>query len=108
MVKEVVLKFEINGNSFKDGNLLLYDKNRGYFYAVTPEMFLNRQDQKIKELEKEYGQKEESMKKEVKRLEDKVSALEKKYEDFLTTYRVNNEKLLNMVESFIKKYGGEN
>ena len=50
MVKEVVLKFEINGNSFKDGNLLLQDKNRGYFYAVTPEMFLNRQDQKIKEL----------------------------------------------------------
>lgn len=108
MVKEVVLKFEINGNSFKDGNLLLYDKNRGYFYAVTPEMFLNRQDQKIKELEKEYKQKEESMKKEVKRLEDKVITLEKNYEDFLTKYRVNNEKLLSMVESFIKKYGGEN
>lgn len=108
MVKEVVLKFEINGNSFKDGNLLLYDKNRGYFYAVTPEMFLNRQDQKIKELEKEYKRKEESMKNEVQRLESKVKILESNYDDFLNKYKANNEKLLSMVESFIKKYGGEN
>ena len=108
MVKEVVLKFEINGNSFKDGNLLLYDKNRGYFYAVTPEMFLNAQNQKIKELEKGYKEKEESMKKEVQRLESKVSTLENSYKEFLDKYKVNNEKLLSMVESFIKKYGGDN
>lgn len=108
MVKDVVLKFEINANSFKDGNLLLYDKSRGYFYAITPEMFLNTQNQKIKELEREYKQKEESMKKEVQRLEAKVTNLENNYDDFLNKYKVNNEKLLSMVESFITKYGGEN
>lgn len=108
MVKDIVLKFEINSNSFKDGNLLLYDKNRGYFYAITPEMFLTKQNEKIKALEKEYKEKEESMKKEVQRLERKVQEQEKKYDEFLNKYRLNNEKLLSMVESFIKKYGGEN
>lgn len=107
MVKDVVLKFEISANSFKDGNLLLYDKGRGYFYAITPEMFLNAQNQKIKELEREYRQKEESMKNEVQRLESKVKTLESNYDDFLNKYKANNEKLLSMVESFIKKYGGE-
>lgn len=100
MIKEIVLKFEIDENSFKDGNLLLYNKDRHYFYAITPEMFLHRQDNEIKKLKREYEEKEQKMK-------QKVEELENQYKEFLVNYQASNEKLLNMVESFIKAYGGK-
>lgn len=100
MIKEIVLKFEIDENSFKDGNLLLYNKDKNYFYAITPQMFLHKQDAEIKKLKKDYEEKEKSMKM-------KVEELEKEYKEFLINYQKSNEKLLNMVESFIKAYGGK-
>ena len=100
MIKEVALRFEIDENSFKDGNLLLYNKDKNYFYAITPQMFLHKQDTEIKKLKKEYEEKEKSMK-------QKVEELEKEYKEFLINYQKSNEKLLNMVESFIKAYGGK-
>jgi sugar-specific transcriptional regulator TrmB len=100
MIKEIVLKFEIDENSFKDGNLLLYNKDRHYFYATSPEMFLHRQDNEIKKLKREYEEKEQKMK-------QKVEELENQYKEFLVNYQASNEKLLNMVESFIKAYGGK-
>lgn len=107
MVKEVLLRFEINGNSFKDGNLLLYDKKGQYFYAVTPEMFLNRQDARIDELKKKYDEKEKSMRKEVESCKQEVLELKQTYNSFLNDYKISNEKLINMVESFVNKYGGK-
>lgn len=106
MIKDVTIRFEINSNSFQDGNLLLYNKDKQYFYATDPKLFLYQQNEKIKALEKEYRAKEQSMKEEVKRLEKVVQEQEQKYAEFLNKYKSNNEKLLNMVESFIKKYGG--
>ena len=43
---------KVNENSFKDGSLLLYNKDRGYFYSITPDMFLNQQNAEIKKLKK--------------------------------------------------------
>ena len=111
MIKEVALRFEIDENSFKDGNLLLYNKDKNYFYAITPQMFLHKQDAEIKKLKKEYEDKEKSMKMKVEELEkqtaEKVKKMENDYKEFLTNYQKSNEKLLNMVESFIKAYGGK-
>ena len=111
MIKEVALRFEIDENSFKDGNLLLYNKEKNYFYAITPEMFLHKQDNEIKRLKREYEEKEKNMKEKVKELENhtekKVKELENQYKEFLINYQNSNEKLLNMVESFIKAYGGK-
>ena len=106
MVKEVVLKFEINGNSFKDGNLLLYNKDRGHFYAITPEMFLYRQNEEIKKLKEHYNAKEQAMKKEVADLKNEINKLHEHYNGFLENYKSTNAKLLEMVESFIQNYGG--
>ncbi len=100
MIKEITLKFEVNENSFKDGSLLLYNKDRGYFYSITPDMFLNQQNAEIKKLKKEYEEKEKNMK-------EQVSEIERKHKKFLEDYQKSNEKLLNMVESFIKAYGGK-
>lgn len=100
MIKEITLKFEVNENSFKDGSLLLYNKDRGYFYSITPDMFLNQQNAEIKRLKKEYEEKEKSM-------IEQVSEIERKHKKFLEDYQRSNEKLLNMVESFIKAYGGK-
>lgn len=100
MIKEITLKFEVNENSFKDGNLLLYNKDRGYFYAISPEMFLNKQNVEINRLKKEYEDKE-------KKMREQVSDMERKNQKFLEDYQKSNEKLLNMVESFIKAYGGK-
>lgn len=108
MVKEVALKFEITSNSFKDGNLLLYNRDKGYFYAITPEMFLQRQNSEIKKLKEHYTEKEQEMKKEVEMLRKEVKDLNQQYRDFLTNYQETNAKLLDMVESFIKNYGGNN
>lgn len=100
MVKEIILRFEIDENSFKDGNLLLYKKDRGYFYAISPEMFLNQQNAEIKKLKKEYEEKE-------KKMREQVSDIERKHKEFLENYQKSNDKLLNMIESFIKAYGGK-
>lgn len=108
MVKEVALKFEIASNSFKDGNLLLYNKDKGYFYAITPEMFLTKQNEEIRRLKEHYTEKEQEMKKEVEMLRKEVKDLNQQYRDFLTNYQETNAKLLDMVESFIKNYGGNN
>ena len=51
-------------------------------------------------LKKEYEEKEKSMR-------EQVSEIERKHKKFLEDYQKSNEKLLNMVESFIKAYGGK-
>lgn len=108
MVKEVALKFEITSNSFKDGNLLLYNKDRGYFYAVTPEMFLTRQNEEIKRMKEHCSEKEKNMEKEIDELKKEIKELHNHYDNFLSNYKETNAKLLDMVESFIKNYGGNN
>ena len=100
MIKEITLKFEVNENSFKDGNLLLYNKDRGYFYAISPERFLIEQNYRIENLQKEYEEKE-------KKMREQVSDIERKHMEFLKNYQESNDKLLNMIESFIKAYGGK-
>lgn len=108
MIKEVALRFEIASNSFKDGNLLLYNKDRGYFYAISPEMILQKQDSEIKKLKEHYTEKEQKMKEEVEMLKQEVNDLKQQYNNFLISYQETNAKLLEMVESFIKNYGGNN
>ena len=97
MIKEVILRFEIDKNSFKDGNLLLYNKDEQYFYAISPEQFLTKQNQEIKNLKKICDDR-------MAKAEKRVEELEKKYNEFLSNYKESNAKLLSMVENFIKVY----
>lgn len=106
MIKDVLIRFKVTNDSFKDGNLLLYDGDNNYFYSITPDMFLHVQNEKIIKLNKELIDKEKNMKLEIAKSKEEIEELKKRYESFLKSYQEANTKLLNMVESFIKKYGG--
>lgn len=89
------LKPGINQENFKNGDMLVYDATKKQFYVVTEEAFFDKTNSKINELVKKYD-------KVVAELKSDNEKMAKANQEFMLKIQESNEKLIEMVENFIK------
>lgn len=96
-MREIILPIK-NGTSLpiKNTEVLLYDESSQMYYSTTRESLLREQDNKIKELEKKVTEK-------LKEIEEFKNMITDNYNKFITQYKETNEKVIKMIEGFIKK-----
>ena len=88
--------------NFKNNEILVYDAENGDFYTVTQQSFFGRYERKLEELKKVYDDKFQQMKKENDELKAENIELKKEVKKFMLDIQASNEKLIEMVENFIK------
>ena len=97
----MINKVTINVKSKKDlseyGNshVIVYDKHNGYHYVQTYEEFMQPQNQKIKQLEKELERFETKCK-------EFMALMEEHEQEFLKRYQETNAKVIELVKSTLK------
>ena len=89
------LKPGINQENFENGDMLIYDATKKQFYVVTEEAFFDKTNSRINELVKKY----DGIVAELKSDNEKMA---KENQEFMLKIQESNEKLIEMVENFIK------
>ncbi len=77
-----------NLNNLKDNDILMYDETNKYFYRTTPEKFFSQYENKLNNL--------------LSRYDEQYKTLENKFNDLVEKNKKINDKLITMVEQFIK------
>lgn len=106
MIKEKIIRVDVKGGEDWKKNVLFWNEQTQAYYCMSPEVLLGPQDNKIKELEEEFmrtkqSYKEHCLKLEIK-FEEERNAMKKEFDELLATQKEVNEKLISMVENFIK------
>lgn len=89
------LKPGINQENFKNGDMLVYDATKKQFYVVTEETFFDKTNSRINELVKKYD-------KDIAEIKAEKEEILKTTNEFMVKIQESNQKLIDMVESFIK------
>lgn len=89
------LKPGINQENFKNGDMLVYDATKKQFYVVTEETFFDKTNSRINELVKKYD-------KDIAEIKAEKEEILKITNEFMVKIQESNQKLIDMVESFIK------
>lgn len=96
-------------NNLKDNDVLIYCEARKYFYKTTAKSFFSEYEEKYNNLIKKYDE-------QIKMLLEENESLRKENRDFKLEFdnkinshieknKIINERLINMVESFLKTGG---
>lgn len=115
---EVVLNInDYDVNNMKDGDILVYNKAKNYFYRTTAESFFCQYEQKLNALLKKYDSQVNNLVNENKKLKEEnenfKKTLENNFEKFETNMKTNfetlfeknkeiNKKLIEMVENVME------
>ena len=132
MAKVIInLKSGISKENFNNGDMLVYDSTKKEFYTVTESTFFDKTNSRINELTNTYEKRineltntyekrineltntyETRISELIKKYDSQVEAIEKEKEEikqetktFMVKIQESNQKLIEMVDSFIK--GGE-
>lgn len=85
----------VNMRDLKNGAILIYDATKNDFYTVTEDTFFDKYESKLNKLLERYDGRDMEMKKE-------IDNLKHQYAEFTKSIKENNDKLIDMVEKFIK------
>ena len=97
MIQKTVVRIKLkDGQILKEGDVLTYDEKEDCYYVTSIDTLLSVQNKKIADLKSNY---EEFINKYIAKFEE----FESNYKNFLSTYKKTNDKLIKMVESFIKE-----
>lgn len=106
--------------SIKDGDILVYDEEKKYFYKQTAQNFWKKHNEELKNIIKRYDEVVARLEEKERQFEEKISQIVHKLENSnkktneklntsLEEYLVKNQnvtaKLINMVENFVKTGG---
>jgi len=91
----IKLRDGIKEENFKNGDMLVYDSTKREFYAVTEKDFFDKTNSKINQLIKKYDLI-------VKELKEENKSLKEENKEFMLKIQESNQKLIEMVDSFIK------
>lgn len=94
---------------FKDNDVLIYDENKKQFYKTTAETFFKEYELKLNALLKRYDEQFKTLKQENSKLNQSFEMLKTNLnifsEQLVEKNKTMNEKLIQMVEDFIKTGG---
>lgn len=97
MIQKTIVRIKLkDGQTFKEGDVLTYDEKEECYYVTSIETLLSVQNKKIADLKSNY---EEF----INKYNAKFEEFESNYKKFLSTYKNTNDKLIKMVENFIKE-----
>ena len=89
--------------SYGDGHILVFDKEKNYYFIVTREDFLREQNNKIKLLDEQLKKLLEKVNGSLKEFEEKEKKFfeesENKYNNFLIQYKETNEKMIKLIKT---------
>lgn len=74
----------VNVNDFKNGDVLIYDFEKKEFYTINQAVFFDKYNEQIKELKDEFAKEKAANR------------------EFTLKIQESNQKLIEMVENFIK------
>lgn len=106
MKQNMVFLVEDNGRKIQDDDILVYNENSKCFYVTSARTFLAAQNNKIQKFLDDITSEKTAIIKEKDELKDEFNKLKESYTDFIQKTKTINDKLINMVEKFIKQ--GEN
>ncbi len=93
------LRSGVSMRDLQNGSILIYDATKNDFYTVTPEKFMEDYEIKFKKLSQNCN---DRISKIENSYQEKNDELTKKQNDFISKIQATNEKLIQMVEAFIK------
>jgi hypothetical protein len=109
MVRDKLVRVDINGREHLKTHVLFWNEQNQTYYCMSPEVLLGPQNEKIKNLTEEMERTRVCVEKSVEDLknfyEKRCENLETQFKEQLQKTQEINEKLIAMVEEFIK--GGE-
>ena len=109
MAKVVVNIKNSDLGSFKDSDLLVFDKDNNIFYKTTYEEFWVKHEEELRNIIKRYDEVVEELKTKVeendKKYNELVDNLNKQLEAYLTQTNKSNKALIEMVKNFINAGG---
>lgn len=109
MAKVVVNIKNCDLGTFKDSDLLVFDKSNNIFYKTTYEEFWGKHELELQNIIKRYDDVIDEFKARIEENENKynelVDNLNNQLENYLTKSNNNNKALIEMVKNFINAGG---
>lgn len=101
MKNNLVINVDTDKNlaNLNDGDLLVYNASKKCYYVTTREKFMYEQNVKIENLEKKVNEFINNITKEVYNFEKNTND---KFNDFLTTYKETNAKMIEMIKALME------